>query len=234
MKLLSALLLFLSCNVFAQKQLVVDANAEVRPLDGPFNSIKLSSGIHLYISQGNTESLAVSASDDKEDIKTEVKNNELHIYSAGHQRFFNKNNKVNVYVSFKNLEQLVISGASDAIIAGVLDLPLLNANLSGASVLHGAVNIKEFNVRLSGASDAKLSGTTGVMNIESSGASDVKGFDLTAQTCNVKVSGAGDVNITVNGTISASASGASNVYYKGPGELKVKQSSGASSIARAD
>ena len=234
MKLLSALLMFLSCNVFAQKQLVVDANAELRPISGEFNSIKVSSGIHLYISQGNTESLAVSASDDKEDIKTEVVNNELHIFSKGHSRFFNDKNRVNVYVSVKNLEQLVISGASDVMIAGVLDLPLLNLSLSGASVLRGTVNIKELNVRLSGASDTKLSGTAGTINIESSGASDVKAFDLTAQTCNVKVSGAGDVNVTVNGTISASASGASNVFYKGPGELKVKQSSGASSIARAD
>lgn len=223
-------------NLSAQKQFVVDPNAEIREISGSFTSIKVSSGMHVYLSKGDAEAIAISAPDDKykAGIKTEIQNGELHIYYAGDRIKYGNDEKMSVYVAFKNLEQIYASGASDIVIAGVMDVPMLNVHLSGASDMKGELDVKELNIKLSGASDMKLSGNAVNVNIESSGASDVKAFGLTSQNCNVKVSGASDVNITVTGELSANASGASNVYYKGEGELKMKQSSGASSIEKKE
>jgi hypothetical protein len=52
--------------------------------------------------------------------------------------------------------------------------------------------------------------------------------------CNVKASGASDINITVNKELKASAFGASNIYFKGNAIIKEKQSNGSSTIARQD
>jgi len=227
-------LLFFAGNASAQKQFIVDPNAELREISGSFSSIKVSSGIHIYLSKGNTEVLAVSASSDKyrNGIKTEIINGVLNIFYLGDKNRFGNNYKMNVYVAYKNLEQIQSSGASNIYVAGVMDLPLLNVQMTGASEFKGEVKVDELNIKLSGASNIKLHGIAKNVNIESSGASDVKGFDLIVENCNVKSSGASDVNITVSKEISANASGASNIYYKGAAELKVKQSSGASSIAR--
>ena len=227
-------LLFFSVIAFAQKQFVVDPDAVVREIAGSFTSIKVSSGIHLFLSKGEDEALAVSASNDKfkEGIKTEIINGVLHIFYAGEKIHFGNNFKLNVYIAYKTLEQIQASGASNVYIAGLMELPLLDVQLTGASEFKGEIKIDELNMKLSGASNSSLKGTAKNVNIESSGASDVKAYDLVTETCNVKSSGASDVNITVSKEISANASGASNVYYKGPAELKVKQSSGASSIAR--
>ena len=237
MKFYSTILfLFIAAFATAQKQFIVDPDAVVREISGSFSSIKISSGIHIYLSKGDEEVLAVSASNDKykEGIKTEIINGVLNIFYAGEKIRFGNNYKLNVYIAYKKLEQIQASGASNIYVAGVMELPLLNVQMSGASEFKGEIKIDELNIKLSGASNMKLYGIAKNINIESSGASDVKGYDLVTETCNIKSSGASDVNITVTKEIFANASGASNIYYKGPAELKVKQSSGASSIARVE
>ena len=230
------LFFFPAVKLSAQKQFVVDPDAEVREISGSFTSIKVSSGLHVFLSRGDQEAIAISAPGEKykAGIKTEIENGELHIYYSGDKLRYDNDKKMNVYVAYKNLEQILVSGASDVFIAGVMDVPLLNIHMSGASDMKGELNVKELNIKLSGASDMRLSGKVTNVNIESSGASDVKAYGLTAVNCNVKVSGASDVNITVTGELSANANGASNVYYKGTAEVKVKQSSGASTIERKE
>lgn len=216
------------------KAFVSDANAEQRTLSGSFNAIKVSGGIDLYLSQFDTESIAVSASEDKykEHIKTVVENNTLKIYYEGDKMWNGGNKKLKVYVSFKNLERLQASGASDVQVAGAINVPSLMLDMSGASDFKGAVKINDLKLELSGASDATISGVTNSINIHSSGASDFKGYDLVTDICNAKASGASDIHITVNKEISADASGASDISYKGSAVIKEQRSSGASSIGR--
>lgn len=235
MKYIIGLFLFLaSLNAHAQKQYVVDPDAVVREISGSFSSLKVSSGIHVFLSHSENEVLAVSASDEKykEGIRTEITNGVLHVFYKGDRIRYGKNFKMNVYVGYKNLEQLQASGAASIFIIGIMEQQILNIQLSTASELKGQVKVTDLNMKLSGASEAKIAGTVKNVNIESSGASDVKAYDLVAENCNVKATGASDVTITVTSDMAANASGASNVYYKGTAELKTKQSSGASSIAR--
>src|ERR1700712_2270204 len=88
--------IFLSFIVFAiavaahaQKAIVNDPNAEQRALSGSFNGIKISGGIDLYLSQYETESIAVSASEQKykDGIKTIIENNTLNIYYEGDKKW---------------------------------------------------------------------------------------------------------------------------------------------------
>ncbi len=218
----------------AQKEFVVDANAELRTVSGTFTAIKVSGGIDLYLSQSSEQAVAVSASDDKykAGIKTVIENGTLRIYYDGDKSLSLRNRKMRAYVSFKTLEKLEASGASDVHVAGELATDALEMQLSGASDFKGKVKVSSLKLELSGASDVSIEGIATVLTIESSGASDVKGYDLITDICTAKVSGASDVNITVNKELNAHASGASEVYYKGDGVIKEIHSSGASSVAK--
>ncbi len=228
------LLLLITFGANAQKQFVVDADAEVRTIAGSFTSVKVSNGIQLYLSKADTEAIAISAVQKsyRDGIKTEIENGELHIFYEGEKSWIGRNRKLSVYVAYKSIEYITASSASNIIVAGIMDLPYLNIKLSGASDFKGQINIASLNVKCSGASDMKLSGTAKNMNIECSGASDVYAYELIVDNCTVKASGASDVNITANIEITANASGASNIFYKGDGELKEKNISGASIIAK--
>lgn len=237
MKKIILCLAILTATVAGQGQnkvFVNDANAQLRTLTGSFNAIKISGGIDLYLSQFDAESIAVSAAEDKykEQIKTVVENNTLKIYYEGDKMWSGGNKKLKVYVSFKNLEKLQASGASDVQLAGTINVPSLALDMSGASDFKGAVKVNDLIIELSGASDATISGVTNTVSIYSTGASDFKGYNLVTDICNAKASGASDIHITVNKEISADASGASDISYRGNAVIKNQHSSGASSIGR--
>ncbi len=219
---------------FAQKSIVNDANAELRTINGSFNAIKISGGIDLFLSQYESETVAVSATSEKfkENLKTVVENNVLKIYYDGGNTWQKGNKKLKVYVSFKTLESLEATGASDIQVAGNITGSSLTIKMTGASEFRGAVKLDMLAIDLTGASDVKISGTATTVSIQSSGASDVKGYELVSDVCTAKASGASDINITVNKELNAHASGASDIYYKGTAEVKEIHSSGASSISK--
>jgi len=218
----------------AQEDILVDANAEQRTLSASFHAIKISGGMDLYLSQSDKESIAVSASEDRfrSGIKTVVENGVLRIYYDGEKSWSSKNKKLRVYLSFRELDKLEASGATDIRVSGTITVPTLDMVLSGACDFKGAVKLDKLKMDLSGASDVKISGTAADVKIESSGASDVKGFDLSADFCSAKASGASDINITVNKEINAYASGASDIYFKGAGLIRDIKTSGASNVSR--
>ena len=219
----------------AQKTVIHDPNAELRTGLKGFHGIEVSNAINLYLSQGDMETVVVSAPDSKwrDRIRTEVRDGILHIYLEN-SHFSLGNTKLKAYVSYTLLNQLDASGASDIFVDGVIAGDNLSITLSGASDFRGAINVKELKLNQSGASDAHITGVvSGTAFFESSGASDVKGYDLVTQNCDVHASGASDVHITVNKELTADVSGASSVHYKGDGALREIRSSGASIVKKA-
>lgn len=218
----------------AQKEIVNDPNAELRTVNGSFTSIKISNGIDLFLSQSDAEAVAVSASDERsrDGIKTEINNGTLRIFYEGDKGWNKSKKNLRVYVSFKALENIVAGGACDVQVAGVISVPSLTLNLSGACDFKGAVKVTGLKMELSGASDVTIKGTATKVEIESTGASDVKGYDLITDFCTAKASGASDINITVNKELNAHASGASDISFKGEGQLKESHASGASSVSK--
>lgn len=228
------LFIIICSQVFAQQTIINDKNAEVRNVT-TFNGIKVSGGIDVYLSQADDYSLAVSASEDKyrDNIKTEVKHGILVIsYNNDHFGWSAGDKKMRAYISFKTIESLEGSGACGFIINGALNANSLLVNLSGACDIKGRIKITNLTLELSGASTAKINGTVQNLNLTASGASDVKNYDLEAENCVAKLSGASDVRIKITNSISASASGASTLYYQGNPEKKEIAISGASVISQ--
>ena len=98
--------------------------------------------------------------------------------------------------------------------------------------MKGKIDAKKLSFDISGASDATISGNAADLKVDASGASDFKGFDLVTNYCTAQASGASSVNITVNKELSAHASGASSVRFKGEGLIRDIKTSGSSNVSR--
>ncbi|MEP7251722.1 MAG: head GIN domain-containing protein [Ginsengibacter sp.] len=234
MKSLLIFLFIAFCFNASAQNIINDPNAELRSVTS-FNGIKVSGGIDVWLSQGNDYALAVSAIDEKyrDNIKTEVKNGVLHIwYDSDNLKWNRGDKKLKAYISFKTIESLEASGACDLKINETLNSENLGLKLSGACDINGVVKITNMSMDLSGASTVKITGHVDNLKLESSGASDVKNYDLVVENCIAKISGASDVKITVKNSISASASGASSMHYRGNPEKRDVATSGASSISQ--
>ena len=238
MKKIQALMLILviSATSFAQKT-INDPNAEPRSV-GAFHAIRVGNAFDVYISQGNEDAIAISASKQeyKDKIITKVENGTLIIRFDEDKKFWKgltgERTKLKAYISVKKLEYLDVGGACDVFIEDVISAEDLKIDLSGASDLKGKINAKKMTVSISGASDATITGNAADLQIDASGASDFKGYDLVTNYCTAKASGASSINITVNKELNANASGASSVRFKGEGLIRDIKTSGASNVSR--
>ena len=104
--------------------------------------------------------------------------------------------------------------------------------MSGASDFEGVVQANSLVIDLGGASDMTIKGSATNLKIEASGASDFKGNDFQTDNCSARASGASDIHVTVNKELSAHASGASGVYYKGNGVIRDIKTNGASNVSK--
>jgi hypothetical protein len=219
-KLFLSLICFLSLAAFAQdKEVIQDPNATVRTLNGSFTAISVSSGIDLYITQGDAESIAVSASNEKymARFKTEVDNGTLKIYydNNGVTWTNGENRKLKAYVSFKTLEKLHASAGSKVTGKGNLTVENLEMKFSSGSSFGGQIYAKELNVEQNSGSAITISGKTDKIKIEVSSGADFKGFDMAVDFCDAEVNSGGNVHITINKELSAKANSGGAVRYKG-------------------
>jgi Putative auto-transporter adhesin, head GIN domain len=199
-----------------------------------FNSIVVSSAIDLVVTQSNNVAVAVSASEQRyvENITTEVRNNTLYIGYKGSGSWGPK--YMRAYVSAPTLYKLGASGACNIKTDGTFSGTDMEISLSGSSDFKGAVKVTNLKLSASGSSDIVIAGSTVNMNVDVSGSSDMKGFEMSADYCDVSASGASDVSVTVNKELKVRASGASDVFYKGAGVIKEISASGSSDIKKRD
>ena len=226
----------LSLSACAQNEKVInDANAQKRSI-GSFHAIKIEDGVDLYLTQGDQEAVAVSASNDeyRDNIITKVEDGVLKIY-YGERSGFNitwKNRKLRAYISAKAIDEIKASGGSDVLIQGTLTATKLNLDLSGGSDFVGEVKATELEIEQSGGSDVSISGTATNLKVSGSGGSDFNGYKLTTDFVVIHVSGGSDAQLMVNKELYAEASGGSDIDYRGNPEIRHKSSSGGSSVTK--
>jgi len=228
-----AFLLLILSSAVAQtsKKMVFDGAAQDRKLSG-FTSINVSNAFDVYISQGNQDAVGVSASDESatNNIKTYISGGVL--YLSFNQKSWGswKNNKLKAYITVKDLQKLTVSGACNVSFVDPIISDKLLVSISGASDIKGPVKVNSLKVGASGASNISLSGTATETDFNISGACSIKSLDLVTDNCAVVASGASSVKLTINKSLKANISGASDIRYKGTVSMFNTKTSGASSI----
>lgn len=220
---------------FSQKT-ISDPNVEKRSVSG-FHGVSISGSIELFLTQGQEETVAVSASDPKmvENIITEVKDGILHIYlkrKEGGVRIEFGYKRIRAYVSIKSIDYLSSSGSGTINFEGKLNADNLKITLSGSGNVKGDVAVKDLTVGISGSADVDLKGTSEKSSFTISGSGNIGSYDLATEYCNVSTSGSGNIKVTVNKELSASTSGSGSVYIKGEGMLRDYRSSGSGRFKR--
>lgn len=257
-KIVFALLLLVGFAVNAQEKtsVIYDENAQLRKVSS-FTAISVSSAIDLYLTQSNKNDVAVSASNDeiRDHIVTEVVGGTLIIRLGDRGTWMSwkkwGNYKTKAYVSIKDIDALIASGASNVHLVNTIESPKMRIKLSGASDFKGNLKAGVLMYQLTGASDYKgevsansididgsgaskieLTGNVDDLAVEVSGASDAKLYNLTAKGAILRASGASNISVTVTEILRANSSGASDINYKGNPNVKESNTSGASSIRR--
>ena len=235
---LAVYILFISFTVNAQQKITYDANAEKRTVVS-FHGIKVSTGIRLYISNGSTEEVAVSASnvEDRIKIKTEVVDGILKIYYDKEDNWASwsgKKKQLKAGVSFKAIDSFAGSSGSTTTCDGGITANTFSIDLSSGANFTSNISCISLTAKVSSGSDATVSGSTQSMQVKASSGAGFNGFALSTISCNAAASSGGDVAITATKEITAEASSGGGIKYKGSAIIKEFSKSSGGSIKKED
>lgn len=198
---------------------------------GSFTTLKVSSGIDVFITQGDTESIRVIADDNLlKFIRTEIYDNTLTISSRA---FIRKARSKEVHIVYKKLDEINISSAGDVEGINRLTADELDINMSSAGDLNLEVEARSINIDISSAGNATLSGKVDELQADLSSVGDLDAFDLSARKARVNASSAGNARICASEEVDLNASSAGDIHYKGdPKTININKSSAGSIIKK--
>ena len=216
--LLAALIITgsLTCYVQAQFRKTVYGNEKVVTEErkaGSFDEIKVSSGIDVFLRQGNKEEIRVETDENlQEYILTEISGNVLNVYTEVNIRDAKQKK---VYVTMKDVKSVKASSAGDVIGESPIKTDEIAIDASSAGDIKLEVYAGRIYVTVSSSGDVSLNGEAGNLEADLSSAGDLKASELTVKDADVSVSSAGDANIFVTENLKARASSAGDIHYGG-------------------
>ena len=239
-KLLPALLLALCCGQsFANPNPVSKKNlydVTDRHLSG-FYAVNLAGPFDLYITHGATESVKVVAPAGVViRVITEVNDGVLKVYTKHESwnwgNWWGSHKKIKVYVAFKNLNSINISGSGDVYFKDGIKTSALKLSISGSGDMLGRVDVRTLESSIYGSGDMKLSGTAENSTVRVVGSGDFTARNLVTVNSEVRVSGSGDAEINASEKIDAALAGSGDVHYTGTAKNISSSKSGSGDISR--
>jgi citrate lyase gamma subunit len=228
---IAIIILSISHSALAQHWRTVEGHGNVvtkeRKTDS-FTGVKVSSGIDVYLKQGNNEEVTVEADENlHEYILTEVRNGILNVYSEYSIRHAERKR---VYVTMKEVNSVKTTSAGDVFGESPINSDRLELSASSAGNIKMDVNAKNIDIDISSSGDITLKGETDMLRADLSSAGDLNAYELKSREADISVSSAGDADVYVTDRITARASSAGDVNYKGDPKYVDSHSSSAGGV----
>ncbi len=164
---------------------------------------------NIYIKQDSVQSILVEADDNI--INNVITQSNDGILFAGLTNGSYSNITVNIYISLKSIERLIIQGA-------------------GNIVIQNPINSNNLECLIKGAGDINLLGTGNSLTCTINGAGNINAFDFEANDCRVNIIGTGNCLVHAEEYLYASITGVGNVIYEGKPGTVVSSVTGAGYI----
>ena len=188
-------MLGMSCT---KDRLNADGNitTEVRR-PGNFNGVHSSGDNPVTITYGTEYKVEIRGSANLVPrYKTEIHNG---VINLGYKHVNVQNDDIEVFVTLPGLNKAAMSGSGRLWIDGnfpAQDLFRLSISGSSETLIRGTFSANELNVDISGSGDANLE-------------------NILAKKGDIRISGSGDVRLSIQNTLKARISGSGKVYYTG-------------------
>ena len=192
---------------------------------GSFTVISASSGLNVYVLQGDKESLRVEADENlMQYIITRVEGNALILKVKGAIR---RATKMDIYLTLVNVNEINVSSGADFESRNMIKAKKLDISISSGANVKMELNTKDLSCSVSSGADATLRGKTVFFYGKASSGSHLKAKQLISKSCKAKASSGGDVTVYAEEEIEARASSGGDVsYYGNPTKISVSDSSG--------
>lgn len=236
------LFLFISCNLMNNNNslketfgIVVGSGnvvSQTREV-GYFDKVELKRLGNVYITQGETNKLIIEAENNLLPyLSTDVINNELVINKKRSTlAWIIKKKPINIYVTIKDVNELVVLGSGDIISNSLIETTSLKLKISGSGNINVNTSTNYLETGISGSGRITVNGIANTHYLYISGSGNVNALDLVANNTNVMISGSGNAKVNAIDELNIKISGSGNIQYTG--DPKVNTSiSGSGSVKK--
>ncbi len=190
---------------------------EERNLTG-FSEIELSTSANLVITQGDTYSVKIEASQNlMEIIKTNVSNSILRI-KRKNNTCLKGSNPITVFVTTPDISRISVSGSGDIRSKNLITSNNLSVSITGSGDIRlDSLDVNDINVKVSGSGSLLMfaSDTAQYQDIKISGSGGINALNMPVNNSKISISGSGNCKVNVIKDLDVKISGSGSVVYKG-------------------
>jgi hypothetical protein len=183
---------------------------------GAFERLEVSGLAHVKLTQSERDEVFIAGNAEvQKGVDVSLRGGRLLIRPNGGWKFWNST-RLQIEVQVRQLEQLVISGASDLHAPGPFKAERLAITISGAGLTRfDDLAAEQLRFSISGAGEGQLRGQAQVLSLSISGKGRLQAEQLRAAVAAVSISGVGSAGVWVTETLRVNVSGVGTVDYWG-------------------
>jgi hypothetical protein len=205
--------IFLICAISVVAQRDKDWNSKNYPLK-KFRELNIEGGYQVTLIQGDEYSLLVKADDDNAFDYLDIRNNEESLSLKISRKNINLD-RINLYITFRDLESIKIQGGVTLDMKGFLDFNNLRMHVSGGAKMDMKMKAENLVIIGEGGFLFHLEGVAKNLDVKISGAGHVDANEFKAQSVSFKVEGVGTGSVYATESLYASIQGVGKIKYKG-------------------
>lgn len=180
-----------------------------------FNKVYASSGINVFIEQGNSCSLKISADDNLiKYIHTEVSDSTLHVGLQEEIRLQNAR-PMDVYVKMEHIESLKTTSAAAIKVTTSLTVRNISLAANSGGEIEIELDAQQIKTSLSSGANIILKGQAELLKGELSSGANLKAPELKVKVCDIHLTSGANAYINVEDSISYAVSSGAALTCKG-------------------
>ena len=180
---------------------------------GSFERISLSVSADVFVTQGDEQSVMVKGQENIiENLITEIQDKTWRIRF---DRPIRRSQGLKIYITLPQLSGAKVSGSGNIASDDSWRSPSFYASVSGSGNIQLLVETEDLISKISGSGNISLGGSTKAYEVQITGSGNVRAGELTAENCQVRISGSGDANVDVQEKLDVRITGSGDVRYTG-------------------
>ncbi len=186
----------------------------------PFTKIYLEGAYKVILEQGSQSGLRIKTDEDNFryiDVQSDAQSLNLKV-TKKHFDF----GELILYITFKDLEKLVIEGGINLETKGYIDLKDFYLHVEGGASIEMNVKADHFKLIGQGGVKFELDGIVNELDASIAGAGYLNALDLKAKKANFKIEGVGAGSVYATDVLNATISGVGKIRYKGDPQVYKK------------
>lgn len=183
----------------------------------PFTKIYLEGTFKVILEQGNQSGLRIKT--DEENFKYIDVQSDSHSLSLKITKKHFDFDQLILYVTFKELEELVIEGGICLETKGYIDLKDFYLNVQGGADIEMNVKVNKMKVKGEGGVKMEFDGIADELEASVSGAGYLDAIDLKSKKVDIRIEGVGAASVFATENLYATISGIGKIRYKGEPEV---------------